>query len=162
MALNDKSTAHLIQYAELELLFENNTDAVAFNAEFGARRVLYGDGMVECYRLRDAANASTAGFTKAKNLAKKNCSISASAITGKGVSYAIKIGDTELEGRMNVWSKNFLYKSNDPDFAGVIQNIYTTLSALIVSDPTGTLHFFTALQVDAMQEDKLSFTGKLN
>jgi hypothetical protein len=162
MALNDKSTAHLLQYAELELLFVNNPDAVAFNAEFGARRVKYGEGMVECYRLRDAANASTAGFTKAKKLAKKVSSKSASAITSKGISYAIKIEDVELEGQMTKWSNSFLYNSNDPDFAGVIQNIYTTLSAFVVSDPTGTLHFFTALQLDAMQEDKLSFTGKLN
>ncbi len=162
MALNQISLAHLTQYTELELLFNDNPTAVASNAAFAARRVLYGNSLNQAYDYRDSANATTAGFTTAKKGAKKTSSKSAGGITGKGESYAIFKNNIELREQMQEWSQAFLYKTNDPDYAGVIQNIYDLLTPFITSDPTGTPDYFTALQLTSMLSDKTAFTGKLN
>ena len=162
MALNKISLAYLTHFTELDLLFINNTSAVAANGAFAGRRTFYGNSLQTGYNYRDAANGTTLGFTSAKNGAKKTSSKSAGGITGKGESYAITKNNVELKEQMEQWTQAFLYKTNDPDYAGVIQNIYDTLFPFIASDPTGTPDYFTALQLTSMQNDKTAFTGKLN
>ena len=154
MALNDKSIARLNQYGELALLFNNNPDPVGMNTAFADRKILWDDTLKTCYSYRDTANTSTKGFTKTKNTDKKTTSKSAFAVTGKGLSYAITTNNTTLQGQMAQLTQNYIYRTNDPDFAGAIQNIYDKLNPFITSDPTGTEDYFTTPILDAVQKDK--------
>jgi hypothetical protein len=162
MGLSDKSTSHLNQYTLLEKLFIDNPTAVGSMPAFLARRVVYGTDLGICYGYRDGANASTSGFTSAKKIAKKASSVSAAAITGKGLSYAILKGNDTLKGKMEQWTESFLNKTNDNDFAGVITNINTALFPFIASDPVVSADFFTALQLTSMLNDKTTYVSKLN
>ncbi len=161
MAFNDKSTARLNQYGELALLLNNNPDPVAMNDAFAGRKILFDGSLKTCYDYRDTANGSTKGFTKAKNTNKKTTSKSASAVTGKGNSYAITINDTDLAGKMTAWSQGALNYTNDPDFAGVIQKIYDELNPFVTSDPTGTAPYFTTPILDAVIKSKNIYVTSL-
>ncbi len=162
MGFNDYCAAHLNQYAELELLFSRNGDAIGFNESFRAGRNSFNEGLRKCYEYRDTANGSTKGFTKTKNDCKRISSISASSVSGKGRSYAITIRDTELEEKMSRWTKRFLWKSNDGDFAGLVQNIYDELVAFTESDAELSADYFTAEELENMVNDMDDYTKKLN
>ena len=162
MALNHIITSKLNQYTLLEKLLKDNPAPVGSNPAFLARRVKFGSSLLDCFNYRDAANASTRGFTIAKKNAKKTSSTSASAISGKGTSYAILKGNTTLQAQMEAWSQSFLFTTKDPDYAGVIQNINDTLFPFIASDPIVSADFFTALQLTSMLNDKDAFVTKLN
>ena len=162
MALSNISKSHLDQYARLELLFSNNAGAVSDITAFSDRRNAFGKSMLVCYGYRDTANGTTKGFTKAKNAAKKTSSDSASNITGKAVSYAITVKNVDLKDKVNQWTQNFLYKTNDPDYAGVIQKIDDLLFPYTASDPTGTADYFTPSQLADMKKDSDAYETTLN
>ena len=162
MSLNHNSAAHLDQYAELQLLFTNNGVAVGAITSFSDRAAMFAESLKECYTLRDTANGSTEGFTTTKNKAKKTTSKAASAITGKGNSYGILTANTVLQGQMTQWTENYIYRTKDIDFAGAIENVYTTLNPFITSDPAGTPDYFTTPQLDAMQKLKDNYVSTLS
>jgi hypothetical protein len=160
--LNHTSTSYYDQWKNLDQLFANNAGAVGAMPAFAARVGLWTGSMSLANGLATKANASLKGFTKTKNTAKKTASKTASVQAGKGASYAITKKNTTLEDQMTKLTLNFLNKeTNDPDLAGVIEGISTTLSPFIISDPIVSADYFTAVSLGAMGTDKITYTGKL-
>ncbi len=161
--LNDRSTSYFNQWTELDLLFTNNETAVGSIIVFGERYThSWLVDLVAAKGYNTKANASTAGITDGKNGAKKKVSTSGSGQSGKGRSYAITVKNDTLKAHMAklTFSKLF-HDTNDPDLAGVVKDIYDTLDAYVLSDPTGTLHYFTALTLSGMMVDSQSYTNEL-
>src|ERR1700722_11658315 len=100
MPINDRFSSYQKQWTSLDELMSANPDAVAAIEEFGDQYLIWIDDLAEANGYIAQANESTDGITIGKNGAKDTLSTSGSGQAGKGVSYAIRVGNDTLKAKM--------------------------------------------------------------